>query len=69
MKSAQLKIHEQMFDEQVSKGVVKCDSTLYRQNRCNSTAPGAAQKTAGQSTIGSRARERRGLSSRIPKAL
>lgn len=44
MKTAQLRIHEQMFDEHLFGRVVKCDSTLYRRNRCNSPAPEGARK-------------------------
>lgn len=44
MKSTQLRIHEQAFDEHLFGRVVKCDSALYRRNRCNSPAPEGARK-------------------------
>lgn len=68
MKSPQLRIHEQVFGEEGGRLSSAIQPSI-GEIAVTPRLPGAAQKTAGQSAIGSHARERWGLSSRIPKVL
>lgn len=68
MKAPQLKIHEQVFEGESG----RLSSAIQPSIGDFAVTPrsrGCTARAAGQSAIGSRARERRGLSSAIPKTL